>query len=80
MARTMRNMHVPAYCPVDVGIHDIEYSGVDELKKKVMAMLSIPIIEALSIDSPAEVPIAMPDIVAVGDVDMVILESILSAW
>lgn len=75
----MRNMHVPAYCPCDVGVHDIENSGVDELKKKVIAMLSIPIIEVLSADPPMELPIGMPDIVAVGDDDMVMLESMVAA-
>lgn len=62
---------------MDVGVHDIEYSGVDEPKKKVMAMLSMPIIEVPLMDPSVEVPIAMPDIVAVGDIDMVILESIM---
>lgn len=76
----MRNIHVPAYCPVDVGVHAMEYSGVDEPKKKVIAMLSMPIIEVLCIESPPEVPIAMSDIVAVGDIDMVILESISIVW
>ena len=75
----MRNIQVPAYCPLDVGAHDIENSGVDELKKKIIAILSIPIIEVLSVDPPVELPIAMPDIVAVGDDDIVMLESMLAA-
>ena len=78
MARTIRNMHAPAYCPLDVGVHDIENSGVFEPKKKTIAMLSIPIIEAPWVAISVEVPMAMPDIVEVGDVDIDILESMLS--
>lgn len=43
-ARAMRNMQVPAYWPVVIGVHGMEKSGVPVEVKKVMAIASMPII------------------------------------
>jgi hypothetical protein len=75
--RAMRNMHVPAYCPVDFGVHAIENSGVTVEVKNVMVMESIPIMvvpeDGMSMEL-VELAMDIPDIVLVGepDVDMAI--------
>lgn len=66
-ANAIKNMHVPAYWPVVVGVHAIEKSGVLVEVKKVMAIESIPIIDMESMVSPAEVAIGMPGIVVLGE-------------
>jgi len=38
MARMMRNMHVPAYAPVEVGVQAFEKSGVEWSVVKTMDM------------------------------------------
>jgi hypothetical protein len=38
MARMMRKMQVPAYCPAVCGLHDIEYRGVVVDVKKAIVM------------------------------------------
>lgn len=43
-ARAIKNIHVPAYCPVDFGVHAFENNGVVVAVKNVIAMASIPII------------------------------------
>jgi hypothetical protein len=67
-ASAMRNMQVPAYCPVDVGVQAVEKSGVLVEVKKVMLIMSMLIIvipeSAVGIDMP---PIAL---VGEGDSDM----------
>lgn len=38
IARMMRKMHVPAYAPVEVGVHPLEKSGVEWSVVKTMDM------------------------------------------
>lgn len=56
-ARTMRKMHVPAYPPLLLGVHDEEYKGVMfEVKKTidisdmVIAMLVLLLVESILLD------------------------------
>lgn len=71
VAMMMRNMQVALYWPVVAGVQDMEKRGVVVEVKKVMAILSIPII----VDMPSvEVDIGMSAIVAVGDMPMFILK------
>jgi len=53
-AKAIRKMQVPAYCPVELGIQDMEYRGVVVEVKNVMAMEFMPIIvvsdEELAVD------------------------------
>lgn len=68
----MRNMQIPVYCPVDDGVHLIEYSGVAVDAKNVMAIVLIPVkspddmsielLVELGMDIPVLVGIAIPDI------------------
>ena len=58
-AKAMRKMQVPAYCPVEVGVHVIEKSGVVVDEKKVMAIELIPIIVVVSISIEPEVALAV---------------------
>jgi hypothetical protein len=37
-AKTMRKIHVPAYCPVEVGVQEFVKSGIEEPRKKVIVM------------------------------------------
>jgi hypothetical protein len=48
-AKAMRKMQVPAYCPAEVGVQDVEKSGVTVEEKKVMAIMLIGIIVLLSV-------------------------------
>lgn len=67
-ARAIRKIHVPAYCPVDLGVQAIEKSGVVVDEKNVMAMSLMPIMlleEDISIE-PVGVAMFIPDIAAVG--------------
>lgn len=62
-AKTMRKIQVPAYTPVDVGVHAFEKSGVVVEAKKVIAIMLIGIIVSVPIsiepgDAVAE-PIGM---------------------
>jgi hypothetical protein len=70
----MRNMQVPVYCPVDVGVQAVEKSGVLVEVKNVMAIMSIPII----VIPESDVGIDMPPIALVeeGDPDMGIVVDI----
>jgi hypothetical protein len=75
MAKSMRNMQVPAYCPVDAGFQDEEKRAVVLEVKKVMVIWSIPIIIAddeLSVD----VGMAIPAAAAVDDSGIVIVMDI----
>ncbi|KAJ4366765.1 hypothetical protein N0V83_007290 [Neocucurbitaria cava] len=69
-------MLVPAYCPIDFGVHAIENSGVREEAKNVMAMESMPAMSVVDddISIPVELGMDIPDIVLVGalalDIDM----------
>lgn len=79
IAKAIRNMHVPAYCPVELGVQDIEKRGVAVEVKKVMAIESIPIISMLDEDDigmePAvEGAIGIAGIVSVADpaIDIVV--------
>lgn len=83
-ANTIRNIHVPAYCPVVFGVHAEENRGVFEAVKNTMAIESIPIMVLLEDDMPlielsVEVAIDIPDMVPVGlmlaVIDIVILLS-----
>lgn len=76
-ANAIRNIHVPAYWPVVFGVQADENSGVFAAVKNTMAIESIPIIVLLDDDMPlielsVEVAIDIPDMVAVGDADMLI--------
>jgi hypothetical protein len=69
MAKSMRNMQVPAYCPVDAGFQDEEKRAVVLDVKNVMVIWSIPIImldDELSVD----VGMAMPAAPVVDDPGM----------
>ncbi len=75
VAKKMRNMQVPAYCPVELGAQDEEYKGVLVEVKKVMAIESIPIIIVLVDDDMAmevvvELAMDISDMVLVGDPDI----------
>jgi hypothetical protein len=74
VAKAIRYMHVPAYCPVEFGVQDREYNGVLVEVKNVMAMDSIPIIVELDDDDTGvELAIDIPDMALVGvaDIDIV---------
>lgn len=49
IAKQMRKMHVPAYCPVDDGVQDLEYSGVDCEFTKTICM------EVIDEDDPTSI-------------------------
>lgn len=70
--KTIRNMHVPAYSPVELGIQDMEYRGVLVDLKNVMVIWSIPIIAMPDDEIPVELGIDMPPMVIVGEPDMVV--------
>jgi hypothetical protein len=71
IANTIRNMQVPAYCPVEAGTQDMEKRGVLVDVKNAMAIWSMPIIVVVpDIDElPVAVGIDIPAIVVV-DIDM----------
>ena len=71
----MRNIQVPAYCPIVFGVQAEENNGVPVEVKNTIAIESMPIImsediEDIGIELAVELDIAIPDIVAVGDVDV----------
>lgn len=72
-AKAIRNMQVPAYCPVELGLHDHVNKGVLEEVKNTIAIESIPISmledDDMGIELPVEVAIDIPDIVEVGESD-----------
>jgi hypothetical protein len=72
VAKMMRNMHVALYWPVVAGVQDIEKRGVVVEVKKVMAILSIPImdVDVIPVDPSVEVDMGISAIVVVGDIDI----------
>lgn len=70
-AKAIKKMHMPAYWPVVSGVQAIEYSGVVDEVKKVMAILDIPIIESAGIGmaGSVELPIDILAIVLVGGIE-----------
>lgn len=75
-ARTIKNMHVPAYCPVDAGVHAVEYKGVLVPEKKTIIMSSIPIIMVPPLLMELAVLMALPAIVEVGEPAMLVIDDI----
>ena len=76
MVNTMRKMHVPAYCPIVLGVHSLEKRGVSVALKNTMF---IPIDEFSMSISMLDVAAAAVDMVEVampGIVDMSILRRI----
>ncbi|PQE06942.1 hypothetical protein CJF32_00009202 [Rutstroemia sp. NJR-2017a WRK4] len=73
-AKAIRNMQVPAYCPVEVGVQVIEKRGVLVEVKNVIAIVSIDInvVADEDIDKELSVELAMDiaDVVVVGDPDV----------
>lgn len=74
VAKAIRNMQVPAYCPVELGVHDMEKRGVAVEVKKVIAIESIPIIvmlddEDMGMEPAVELAMDIADIVLVADPD-----------
>jgi hypothetical protein len=79
--KTIRNMHVPAYCPTEVGVQDMEKRGVLVDVKKVMAIASIPIIVMPEDAVPVELGIDMSPIVVVGELDMgMVIDISMFVW
>lgn len=72
-------MHVPAYCPVVVGVQASEKSGVVTEVKNVMLMEDMDIIDEEEDDMsiPEEVAMGIDDIVIEGVLDVDMLISIL---
>jgi hypothetical protein len=69
MARAMRNMQVPAYCPVEAGFQDEEKRAVVVEVKKVMVIWSMLIIMP-GVELSLDVGMDMPAIAVVDDPDM----------
>lgn len=59
VAKAIRNMQVPAYCPVVLGVQEDEKRAVFVAVKKVMAIESIPIILDESMGMEPSVGVAM---------------------
>ena len=76
MAKMIRNMQVPAYCPVDLGVQAQENRGVVDDVKNTIPIESIPIMSMdgdvdIGIDMLVELGMAIPDIpVAVAVIDI----------
>ncbi len=72
---------MPVYWPTLAGIQLMEYSGVSEAVKNVMAMESIPIIESVDVDIDieelVELAIAMAAVVLVAAIDIVTVELVI---
>jgi len=66
MARMMRNMQVPAYCPSVLGVHMVEYRGVTVLEKNVMD------ISDMDMDITLSVVMSIVDEVLVAMLDMAV--------
>ena len=83
VAKAIRNMHAPAYCPVVVGAKAIDQRGVLVEWKKTIAIESIDIIAIMSgdvVDMGIEPSVAVAmdiSLVAVPDIDMGIESVIL---
>jgi hypothetical protein len=74
-AKSMRNMQVPAYCPVVAGFQDEEKRAVVLDVKNVMVIWSIPIIIPDD-ELPVDVGMAMPAASVVDDCGMGIVMDI----
>ncbi|KAF2095959.1 hypothetical protein NA57DRAFT_59022 [Rhizodiscina lignyota] len=75
VAKAIRNLQVPAYCSVELGVQDEEWRGVLVEVKNVIVIESIPIIiilddEDMGMELPVELAMDIPDMVFVGDVDI----------
>jgi hypothetical protein len=69
--KTIRKIQVPAYCPVEVGVHEEEKRGVVVEVKKVIAIMFISIIVIVPDAGPSvDVGMAIPPMVFVGDPDI----------
>lgn len=81
-ASAMRKIQVPAYCPLVVGVQDVEKRGVREDVKKVISMLDMGMdmleVESMDMEGEVEEGMAMFFMVAVGDMDMVVCMSIFA--
>lgn len=80
-ASAIKKIQIPAYSPALCGVKDFDQSGVELETKKVIAIVSAPII--VIEDEEAEVgidmaPVIEADIAVV--VDMSILSSLRSSW
>ncbi len=73
-AKAIMKIQVPAYCPVDWGVHAMEKRGVLDEVKKVMAIESMPIIvdELLEDDIDDDVDMDMSDMVLVAAAAIVV--------
>lgn len=63
-------MHVPVYCPAEVGVHAMENRGVAVDVKNVIAIASIPIMFVVDEDMPivlVELAMDIPDMVFVAE-------------
>jgi hypothetical protein len=73
-AKAIRNMQVPAYCPIEVGVQAMEKRGVLVEVKNVIAIESIDmnVVPDPDIDIELSVELAMDiaDVVVVGDPDV----------
>jgi hypothetical protein len=65
----MRNMQIPTYSPAVWGVKADDHRGVEVDAKKVMAMVSIPIVVVLEDDVDAGIELATGILPVVG-VDM----------
>jgi hypothetical protein len=76
IAKAIKNMQVPAYCPVELGVHVMENRGVVVDVKKVIAIESIPIMVVSDEDIADDVAIDIADVVLAGDpdIDIVMLD------
>jgi len=52
MARIMRKIQVPAYCPIFMGVHMEEYRGVIVLLKNVMDISDIDMVVMEDTEEP----------------------------
>jgi hypothetical protein len=66
--KAMRKMHVPAYCPVELGVQAAENRGVEVAWKKVISIMFMRIIVPISGDGVlVEGGIVIPPIALVGE-------------
>lgn len=74
VAKAMRNIHVPVYCPIVVGVKAVDQRDVLVEWKKTIAIESIPIIITLSGD---DVDMGMePSVVEGMDIESVMVPDI----
>lgn len=82
--RSIRKMQVPAYFPVESGVQALEKRGVVVEVKKVMAIVSMPIIdvlECMSMESDVELGIGIPVLegaIVIWSIDIVSI--LLTPW